>query len=159
MVGILTHPVKAAKKLKNRIGSFMDKIIHKEKPIPVPTPTPIPPAQKPEPKPEPNPTPKPEITDDKLMLDEYKIVYGIAPNTEEGKNEAWKNYCQRVEEERKTTAPEMSTNEFLLARRKRLDDLIMSSVPGETQVNADGKPTRKDYMLKQAKDDLSLIHI
>ena len=47
----------------------------------------------------------------------------------------------------------MSTNEFLLARRKRLDDLIMSSVPGETQVNADGKPTRKDYMLKQAKDD------
>lgn len=153
MVGILTHPVKAAKKLKNRIGSFMDKIIHKEKPIPAPIPTPVPPAPKPEPKPEPNPTPKPEITDDKLMLDEYKIVYGIAPNTEEGKNEAWKNYCQRVEEERKTTAPEMSTNEFLLARRKRLDDLIVSSVPGETQVNADGKPTRKDYMLKQAKDD------
>lgn len=153
MVGILTHPVKAAKKLKTRIGSFMDKIIHKEKPMPAPIPTPVPPAPKPEPKPEPNPTPKPEITDDKLMLDEYKIVYGIAPNTEEGKNEAWKNYCQRVEEERKTTAPEMSTNEFLLARRKRLDDLIMSSVPGETQVNADGKPTRKDYMLKQAKDD------
>lgn len=157
MVGILTHPVKAAKKLKNRIGSFMDKIIHKEKQMPAPIPTPVPPAPTPKPKPEPNPTPKPEpqpeITDDKLLLDEYKIVYGIAPNTEEGKDKAWKDYCKRVEEERKATAPEMSANEFLLARRKKLDDLIMSSVPGETAVNADGKPIRKDYMLKQAKDD------
>lgn len=153
MVGILTHPVKAAKKLKNRIGSFMDKIIHKEKPMPAPMPTPVPQAPTPKSKPEPKPEPKPEITDDKLLLDEYKIVYGIAPNTEEGKDKAWKDYCKRVEEERKATAPEMSTNEFLLARRKKLDDLIMSSVPGETAVNADGKPIRKDYMLKQAKDD------
>lgn len=165
------------KKFKNKIrpGAKADRVEKAEKPMPEQIPVlPVPEPEKkiekkpeeriekkpeekiekkPEERVEKKPEPKPEIIDDKLLLDEYKIVYGIAPNTEEGKNEAWKNYCQRVEEERKTTAPEMSTNEFLLARRKKLDDLIMSSVPGDTEVNADGKPIRKDYMLKQAKDD------
>lgn len=161
MVGIMTHPVKAVKKLKERIGSFMDKIIHKEKPKPQPEPIiPLPPKPepiKPQPEPEkplpPEPEPIKENPNDKLLLDEYKIVYGIEPNMAEGKDGVWKAYCQRVEEERKTAAPNQTMNEFLLARRKTLDETIAATAQGETAVNADGKPIKKDYMVKQAKDE------
>lgn len=173
MVGFMSHPVKAAKKLKERIGSFMDRIIHKEKPKPVPTPepiTPLPPKPQPiKPHPEPikpepiipvipqpiKPRPEPikENPNDKLLLDEYKIVYGIEPNMAEGKDGVWKAYCQRVEEERKTAAPNQTMNEFLLARRKTLDETIAATAQGDTAVNADGKPIKKDYLVKQAKDE------
>lgn len=156
MVGILTHPVKAAKKLKERIGSFMDRIIHKEKPLPELPVAPI--VNKPTDKT--NTTPQKPIVkeekenpNDKLLLDEYKIVYGIEPNMAEGKDGVWKAYCQRVEEERKVSAPQMTTNEFLLARRKNLDEAILSSAISQNDVNASGKPIRTDYMAKQAKDE------
>lgn len=156
MVGILTHPVKAAKKLKERIGSFMDRIIHKEKPLPEVPVAPI--VNKPTDKT--NTTPQKPIEkeekenpNDKLLLDEYKIVYGIEPNMAEGKDGVWKAYCQRVEEERKVSAPQMTTNEFLLARRKNLDEAILSSAISQNDVNASGKPIRTDYMAKQAKDE------
>lgn len=156
MVGIMSKPVKAFKKLKNRIGSLMDKIVHKEKPKPEPIiPKPEPrPEPKPEPRPEPKPEPKPEqIPNDKLLLDEYKIVYGIEPNMSEGKDQVWKDYCKRVEEERKISAPQMTTNEFLLARRKNLDEAILNTAVSQNDVNASGKPIRTDYMAKQAKDN------
>ena len=156
MVGILTHPVKAAKKLKERIGSFMDRIIHKEKPLPEAPVAPI--VNKPTDKT--NTTPQKPIMkeekenpNDKLLLDEYKIVYGIEPNMAEGKDGVWKAYCQRVEEERKVSAPQMTTNEFLLARRKNLDEAILSSAISQNDINASGKPIRTDYMAKQAKDE------
>lgn len=167
MLGIFTKPVKAAKKLKDRIGSLADRIFNKQKPKkpepPLPPVAPIPPKrpEKPEQplppvtpippkKPEKPEQPKPE---DKLLLDEYKIVYGIEPETKEGKNKAWKDYCKRVEEERKATAPDKDMNEFLSDRRQALDEAIMSGVPSENNRNVSGKPIRSDYLAKQAKDD------
>ena len=158
MVGIMSKPVKAFKKLKNRIGSLMDKIVHKEKPKPEPEVPFVPIVNKPTDKT--NTTPQKPIVkkeqenpNEKLLLDEYKIVYGIEPNMAEGKDQVWKAYCQRVEEERKISAPQMTTNEFLLARRKNLDEAILNTAVSQNDVNASGKPIRTDYMTKQAKDE------
>lgn len=156
MLGIFTAPIKTAKRLKDRIGSLADKIFKRQKktptpPIPTPTPTP-----QPRPEPKPRPEPQPEKTKDnstKLLFDEYKIVYGIEPNTTEGKNAAWKAYCARVEEERKAGAPDKSMNDFLLARRATLDKVVEDNVPGETAVNESGTPIRSDYLKKRAHDD------
>lgn len=158
MVGITAAPVKTKKTLKERIGSFFDKILHKNKvpdkktepivqnetPIVVPTPPEKPQEQK-------APLPK-EDPNKKLLLDEYKIVYGVTPNMEAGKDKAWKDYCARVEEERKAKAPEKDMNQFLLQRRADLDKVITDNVPSELTTTASGKPVLKDYKTKQMTD-------
>lgn len=158
MLGIFMNPVKAAKKLKDRIGSLADAIFKKQKPItpPVDITPPVvivtPPKDIEKPITPPKHIEKPK-TVNKLMLDEYKIVYGIEPNTEKGKDQQWQNYCNRVEEERKVVAPEQSINQFLLHRRSALDKAVLDAVPGNIDLNANGTPIRKDYEAKQMKDD------
>ncbi len=157
MVGITAAPVKTKKTLKERIGSFFDKILHKNKvptktpepvvrdetPIIVPTPPEKPKVQKaPRPKEDPN---------KKLLLDEYKIVYGVEPKTD-GSDQAWNKYCERVEAERKVDAPEQNMTQFLLLRRERLDKAILDSVPSKSTTTESGKPLLKDYYTKQMTD-------
>lgn len=169
MVGIVTNRPK--KSLKERIGSFFDKILKKDKVKDVDknkTPLPaqeekIPVAPKQEdkipvapvvtPEQEEQKTPKQKYDPNKkFLIDEYKIVYGIEPNMQEGHNQAWKNYCERVEAERKEQAPEQSMSQFLLLRRERLDKAILESAVSENDVNASGKPIRSDYKTKQMTD-------
>lgn len=140
-----------------RPGAKADQVVKVEKQKPIENPTP--PIIIPE-KPKEDPTPpiiipeKPkEIPVDKMLIDEYKIVYGIEPNMEEGKDKQWKDYCKRVEEERKVDAPKSSMNDFLLDRRKKLDEMIMNNVVSENDVTKAGRPIRKDYLAKQAKDE------
>ena len=153
MVGIVTN--KPKRSLKERIGSFFDKILHKEK---IPAKTPEPPAETPafvptppeKPKEEKAPRPK-EDPNKKLLLDEYKIVYGVEPKMD-GTDQAWNKYCERVEAERKVQAPEQNMTQFLLLRRERLDKAIMDAVPSELTTTESGKPIRKDYYTKQMTD-------
>lgn len=155
MVGIVTNRPK--KSLKERIGSFFDKILRKDK-IPAKTPEPTPPAEVPafvptppeKPKEQKAPRPK-EDPNKKLLLDEYKIVYGVEPKTD-GTDQAWNKYCERVEAERKVQAPEQNMTQFLLLRRERLDKAIMDAVPSELTTTQSGKPIRKDYYIKQMTD-------
>lgn len=87
----------------------------------------------------------------KLLIDEYKIIYGIAPKTD-GTDQAWNKYCERVEAERKEQAPEQNMTQFLLLRRERLDKAIMNNIPSDNTLNASGKPIRNDYYTKQMTD-------
>lgn len=171
--GVFGWVVSSWNKLKKAVrpGAKADRVVEDKKPLPpIITPPekpiepvqPLPPIITPPEKPiEPEqplppiiiPRKKPKSPVDNLMLDEYKIVYGIEPNTEKGKDKQWREYCERVEGERKATAPDKSMNEFLLDRRKTLDEAIMQGVPSENDRNASGKPIRSDYMAKQAKDD------
>lgn len=155
--GVFGWVVSSWNKLKKAVrpGAKADRIAKSEKivptPDPIPTPTPDPiPVPIPEPKPEPKPEPIPE---NKLLLDEYKIVYGVEPNMEEGKDNAWKNYCRRVEEERKATAPDKGMEDFLLDRRAALDEVIMQGVVSENDRNASGKNILSDYRIKKDRDD------
>lgn len=157
--GVFGWVVSSWNKLKDKIrpGTKADKVEKKEKPKPEPE-KPIIPVIVPEkPKPEPEkPVVVPVQQEEKpnnLMLDEYKIVYGIEPETTPGKDKAWKEYCQRVEEERKAAAPDKDMNTFLLDRRQKLDETIMNNVVSENDVTEAGKPIRSDYMVKKAKDD------
>ncbi len=153
MVGIVTKQPK--KSLKERIGSFFDKILRKDKapaqktvvPEETPAVTPTLPEKPQETKQQPK-----EDPNKGLLLDEYKIVYGVTPNMEAGKDKAWKDYCARVEEERKAKAPEKDMNQFLLQRRADLDKVIADNVPGNTTVTASGKPILTDYKTKQMTD-------
>ena len=162
MVGIVTNQPK--KTLKERIGSFFDKILKKDKKT-IPTQeekTPVatvvsqeektPVASVVTPKKEEQKAPKQEIDPNKkFLIDEYKIVYGVAPNMEAGKDKAWKDYCERVEAERQAQAPEQSISQFLLLRRERLDKAITENVD-DNGVTASGKPILKDYKTKQMTD-------
>ena len=153
MVGISTKQPK--KSLKERIGSFFDKILRKDK-IPAKTnkptseiPTVIPtPPEKPK---EQKVSRSKEDPNKKLLLDEYKIVYGVEPKMD-GTDQAWNKYCERVEAERKVQAPEQNMTQFLLLRRERLDKAIMDAVPSELTRTESGKPIRKDYYTKQMTD-------
>ena len=93
---------------------------------------------------------------EKMLLDEYKIVYGIAPITEEGKNQQWLNYCARVEEERKVAAPDKDMNQFLLDRRAKLDEVIESNISHMKNGDTKDLPRiKKDYEIRKAKDTRS----
>lgn len=176
--GVFGWVVSSWNKFKNKIrpGAKADKIGKRNIPAPAPDPnkTPVPDPDK-TPVPDPNKTPAPDpdktpvpnpdkipVPDPdktpipapikKLLLDEYKIVYGIEPDTMPGKDKAWKDYYARVEEERKVKAPEKDMNQFLLQRRADLDKVIMDHVPGDTNLTASGKSIRKDYKIKQLTD-------
>ncbi len=115
---------------------------------PAPQPTPV----KEDPKQA--PTPKPEPWKDKLLIDEYKIVYGIEPKVtaSEGEKSPAELYYDRIESERKVEAPDLSMTDYLLARREKLDKLVATI---ETQANnASFDPTkcRADYMTRKIKD-------
>ena len=156
MVGFFATPIQRIKKLRDRIGSLADKIIHKEKPIITPKPI-----SKPLDEPQPI-VPEPQQDDkvQKMLMDEYKIVYGISPNMEEGKDTAWKNYCHRVEEERKSNAPNKDMNSFLQDRRKQFDEIFLgenSAVSANDMTK--GSPlvpsvsVKDDYQAKADNDD------
>ena len=148
MMGVLGGIV--PQKLRDRIGALKDKIVHKRKdgPTPPPPPGPTPP-------PPPGPTPPPPPPSPKqLMIDEYKIVYGIAPSTEvkEGEEKStYQKYYDRVEKERLAEAPDMSMHDYLLQRRAELDEIMASTsaenaVPsslGEEQHDATNESTYK----------------
>ncbi len=151
------------KKLKEKFrpGAKADKVEAKAEPQPKPVPPrpkprPEPPVPPVPPRPEPDPIPPVNPDIEKMLLDEYKIVYGIAPITEEGKNQQWLNYCARVEEERKVAAPDKDMNQFLLDRRAKLDEIVEKNLPhmknGDTK---DVNRIKKDYEIRKAKDTRS----
>ena len=124
---------------------------------PRPDPEPIPPRPDPEPEPEPKPDPIDDVKD--LMIDEYKIVYGTDPIVE---GDIYKNYCDRVEKERQAEAPDMSMNDYLLARRAELDKMILGeeTKPGETYLGDNSLLTgenktkyQNNYRIKKMQDD------
>ena len=145
------------RKVTNKIrpGTRADRMVegdvYEPKPIPGPIPTPKP-EPRPTPKPEPRPEPRPEpIPERKLMIDEYKIVYGIEP-----KEESYEAYYGRVEKERVKEAPELSMNDYLLLRRKQLDEFIdskLGDLKEEELGNAFPKVKCKaDYMRRTVQD-------
>lgn len=105
MFGVLGSTTRKAKKLKDRIGALADKLFSQKKSKIIV-------------KPEPDVQ---VVVPDKLMIDEYKIVYGIVDEN----SRAFANYSDRVEQERLKENPEMPMHEYLLQRRNRLDDMIM----------------------------------
>lgn len=151
--------LEGVRKVKNKVrpGTRADRTVKEDvyKPTPRPESTPIPvprPEPKPEPRPEPKPEPRPEpIPERKLMIDEYKIVYGIEP-----KEESYEAYYGRVEKERLSEAPELSMNDYLLLRRKQLDDFVDAklSVLREEQLGNAFQPIKckADYMSRTIKD-------
>lgn len=159
--GVFGWVVSSWNKFKDKIrpGAKADRVENKfvfnPKPEPRPEPRPEP---KPEPRPEPKPEPKKEDETQKLLLDEYKIVHGVEPLTEKGKDKDWIDFCKNVEKERKSTAPDMKMNEFLLERRKKLDDLIMNNTNSVSETQS-GERVQKDYLVKKAKDDRGKAHI
>lgn len=164
------------KELKKRVGALLDKVIKKNKPVqvdvtpppppaPTPTPTPTPsqtPVQAPTPAPTPNPKPQENITEktQNLLAEEYRIVYGVAPDKE---SKHYKDYVERVEEERKTSAANKTMDDFLSDRREKLDKIILDNIGdthrtdiGSTVNNdKDGVRSRSEYIAKQARDSRS----
>lgn len=154
MVGVFAAPIRGMKKLKERIGSLADRVFKKEKPqekAPLPPAAPV----KEEKRPAPVPHVKAQPSVDKMLMDEYKIVYGVEPNTQEGNNQHWKEYCQRVEEERQAGAKDKSMGDFLIERRKNLDEVLIGdkALVADVDRTQSGKPLKRDYMLHAVKDD------
>lgn len=152
--GVFGWVVSSWNKLKNKLrpGAKADKVTKKDKTI-APNQeekTPIMPIITPE-KEQQTTSKQKEDPNKKLLLDEYKIVYGVEPKTD-GTDQAWNKYCERVEAERKVDAPEQNMTQFLLLRRERLDKAIMENVASNNTLNASGKPIRKDYYTKQMTD-------
>ena len=153
--GVFGWVVSSWNKFKDRIrpGAKADRVEKRQEPKPEPKPRP-----EPKPGPEPKPEPKKQEDTEKLLLDEYKIVHGVEPITQEGKNEYWLNFCNHVEAERQATAPDKDINQFLLDRRYKLDELIMNSTDSVSETQS-GERIQKDYLLKKAKDDRGKAHI
>ena len=138
-----------AKKLKERVGALLDRIKGK-KPVQKKEITPTIPV-------------KPKQKEDKipnLMLDEYKIVYGVKPDEN---SKQYQDYAKRVEEERKAQAPDKSMNDFLLKRRADLDKVILDNISDthRTKIGStvddgkDGVKTKNDYLAKRGRDSRS----
>ena len=137
MVGMLgTYMPKFFGKLKPREGSLLDRIVKKtfRKPKKVKKPY-IPPqttvvdvgGKKPYVPPKVTVIDPPVVVIDppekKLMIDEYKIDYGTEP-----KQESYDAYYARVEKERVKEAPDLSMYDYLLLRRKQLDEFVDSKL-------------------------------
>ncbi len=128
--------------LRDRLGALADKVLPWRKKKVVETkdvyaPTPIP-----DPRPGPEPTPPTPILDPKLLLDEYRIVYGgvLCKQDKSGKVELdeqgkpifinekcekrFNEYYDMVEKERQAEGFSGNMNEYLQERFKRLDAMI-----------------------------------
>lgn len=161
MIGMLgTYMPKFFGSLKPREGSLMDKIVKKViKPKKVKEPY-IPPMstvkviKKPKP-PYVPPTVKVVVPPEKeLMLDEYKIVYGHEPD-----QKCYDAYYARVEKERVKEAPDLSMNEYLMLRRKQLDEFVSTHLSSlkEAQLGNAFLPVKckANYMESTIKDTRS----
>ena len=81
----------------------------------------------------------------KLLADEYKIIYGVAPqvvdrSTPEKPDRAYKSwiaYNNRVDAERQATGRDVSMYDFLTERRQALDSMIENI--GDTHTTVTGK--------------------
>lgn len=152
MVGVLTHPIRTVKQLKERVGSLMDTIFNKEKDnkhLPPSLPKrPGKETENNEVKHEPinnTPTVEDKKPPKDLLVDEYKIVYGTEPNVN---GDVYKNYCQRVEKERQAEAPNMSMNDYLITRQKELDNMFV----GDRALLLHEKDQNK-YKIKMLQND------
>ena len=168
MVG--TNPLKPHKKktLRERLGSLKDKILRRkpqEKVLPpafenkkkeplglenkVQTPLGLenktPEQKQPtatERKPIPRLIDKTKASVDNMLLEEYKVVYGIAPD-----EESMKKYAARVAAEKNAKNPDMTMKDFLIQRREELDKTIKVSTQSNN-TSKTGVDVRRDYHLK-----------
>ena len=168
MVG--TNPLKPHKKktLRERLGSLKDKILRRkpqEKVLPpafenkkkeplglenkVQTPLGLenktPEQKQPtatERKPIPRLIDKTKASVDNMLLEEYKVVYGIAPD-----EESMKKYAARVAAEKNAKNPDMTMKDFLIQRREELDKTIEVSTQSNN-TSKTGVDVRRDYHLK-----------
>ena len=140
MFGIMGNFLNGAKKLKERAGALLDRIVgvRKKKTDDVipPPPPPAPPV-----------VIKDEDKVQKMLMEEYHIVYGIKPNETD---KSFQDYCKRVEAERKSTAPKATMEDFLVTRQATLDKEVLSVI-GNTHEVQDGElnkdiKTKANYM-------------
>ena len=149
MVGVMPAAQQGKKSLKERIGSLADRLFSKRgKTLPPP-----------EPKREQSKTKTVVVEDEaaieKMLIDEYKIVYGTEPEMQEGKNKQWKDYCKRVEVERRNADAGKNMTDFLLERRKNFDQMFFGdrAMVSNVDVTASGVPVRNDYMMHAVKNN------
>ncbi len=120
MVGVLATPFRAAKKLKERVGSLLDRIVKPKKelpPAPIKQEVVVPPVikeEKEQPKEDPN---------KKLLIDEYKIVHGIEPSDKE-----LNRYLKLVEKEQEKDPEAPKDMHAYLEKRKENFDKTLDSV-------------------------------
>jgi hypothetical protein len=102
--------------------------------------------------------PKKQDKSQEMLMEEYKIVYGIKPDVN---GEAFKKYAKRVEEERQAAAPDKSMEQFLELRCQNLDKEVLSQIVEDTHVtevgniSKDGIKTKADYMANANKNTRS----
>ena len=138
-------------------------------PTPAPQPAPKPdekqkhddvtpkPAPRPEPTPAPQPAPKPdekqkhddvtpepadEPWNNPLLMEEYRIVYGVAPTKG---SEVLKAYYKRVTKERYMEGSHQSITNYLLLRLRRLDELVKKLRTQPNNATFDPQVMLEDY--------------
>lgn len=74
---------------------------------------------------------------------------------QEGKNKQWKDYCKRVEVERRNADAGKNMTDFLLERRKNFDQMFFGdrAMVSNVDVTASGVPVRNDYMMHAVKNN------
>ncbi len=159
MFGIIGNSLR---KLAKRPGALLDRIKKVIKPT-LPAVLPAKPKEKAKEKPieviaTPNEKPKKQDKSQEMLMEEYKIVYGIKPDVN---GEAFKKYAMRVEEERQAAASDKSMEQFLELRCQNLDKEVLNQIVEDTHVtevgniSKDGIKTKADYMANANKNTRS----
>ncbi len=106
---------------------------------------------------------------DKLLADEYKIMYGVEPKVVDSKDPSehrqyqhWINYNNRVDEERKAKYPDNKVDmyDFLTERRQKLDKTIEDAKAAKINVagrSLEGSEVAKDYAKHQDNPGMSAV--
>ena len=89
---------------------------------------------------------------DNMLLEEYKVVYGIAPD-----EESMKKYAARVAAEKNAKNPDMTMKDFLIQRREELDKTIEVSTQSNN-TSKTGVDVRRDYHLKSLMGERDKSH-
>lgn len=161
MVGMLASPFKAAKKLKERVGSLLDKIVKPKKkelpPVP-PAPVihkvipeePIPPVVVPPIKEE--PTPPVTVINEQdpnknLLIDEYKIVHGCEPSDKE-----LDRYLKLVEKEQEKDPEAPKDMHAYLEKRKEGFEKTLENVAMGHRKEYDKELAKIDQMSNAAQN-------
>ena len=87
-----------------------------------------------------------------MLLEEYKVVYGIAPD-----EESMKKYAARVAAEKNAKNPDMTMKDFLIQRREELDKTIEVSTQSNN-TSKTGVDVRRDYHLKSLMGERDKSH-
>ena len=156
MVGVLASPFKAAKKLKARVGSLLDKIVRpKKKELPPVPPAPVVPPKVQEdvvvPPVKEEPVPVTVINEEdpnkKLLIDEYKIVHGCEPSDKE-----LNRYLKLVEKEQEKDPEAPKDMHAYLEKRKEGFEKTLENVAMGHRKEYDKELAKIDQMSGSAQN-------